>query len=378
MRTENTCTSPFDHVKEIGVDKLKFCIRSAQCDRLLSDLLQERFETLRAKATTHKFSSKGKAFRRRLGVRVGEGLVVIECEPNKPLYPWALTAEFNPNVYLRQGARAIVRLASFFRFLLGQEASRLLPNAVVTMLHVNADFDVNPLEGTLVVAKGKRGGAKVMYDFDGHGTLGSLYVGVLGSDRRLCIYDKATEVLHRECEKYANRILMALASDKWDIQVSKLREKFSGPDRWRLEVRCEPKDAIPVSRITDFASCFDGIRFLHLPTDTPPFNTSLGRLFVASARSDGINVALKTLDDNERRRFNRGIDRLQDLEWFDTEILRDAIADTIAKLSPLFAPPRRRLKVRSADMPSAGSQPPHSPQPTQQGAPFANPNRPKL
>lgn len=378
LKTEDTRTSPFDHVTEIGIDKLKFCIRSTQCDRLLADLLQERFDTLKNKATTHTLSSQGKAFRKRLRVQVGEGLIVIECQPNKDLYPWAATVEFNPNVYLRQGASAIAHLASFFRFLFGREASRLLPNAVVTRLHVNVDFDVNPLEGALVVAKGKRGGAKVMYDFDGRGTLGSLYVGVLGSDRRLCIYDKAMEVLHRECEPYAKRILMALASDRWDIAVARLREKLGGPSRWRLEVRCEPKAVVAVSRITDFASCFDGIRFLHLPTDMPPFNTSLGRLFVASARSDGINVALQTLDENERRQFSRAIDRLRDLEWFDTEILRDAIADTIAKLSPLFAPPRRRLKVRLAATRSAVVQPLRSPRPIQRAATFVNPTRPKL
>lgn len=357
LKTEDTCTSPFDHVKEIGVDKLKFCIRSAQCDHSLAAILQERFDTLGNKAATRKFSSKGKAFRKRLGVPVGDGFVVIECQPNKDSYPWAATVEVNPNAYLREGEKAIARLASFFRFVFGHEASRLLPNVAVTTLHVNVDFDVNPLEGALVVAKGKRGGAKVMYDFDGQGTLGSLYVGVLGSDRRLCVYDKATEVLHRECEPYANRILTALASDRWDIEVSKLREKFSGPARWRLEVRCEPKTAVAVAAITDFASCFDGIRFLHLPTDKSPFNTSLGRLFIASARNDGINVALRALDEKERRQFSRAIARHGDLEWFNTEMLRDAIADTIAKLSPLFAPPRRRLEVRLTDARSDICQP---------------------
>ncbi|RQN40813.1 hypothetical protein EHZ25_00700 [Paraburkholderia tropica] len=66
--------------------------------------------------------------------------------------------------------------------------------------------------------------------------------------------------------------------------MAKLKEKLDGPPRWQLEVRSEPKDAVPVSDIADFATCFDGIRFLHLPHDAAPFNTPEGYLFIACAR----------------------------------------------------------------------------------------------
>ncbi|WP_183082327.1 hypothetical protein [Paraburkholderia sp. BL23I1N1] len=275
-------------------------------------------------------------------------MVLIECQPNTATYPWAATIEFNPNPYLRKGEKAIAQLRSFFRFLFGYDAQRILSHAFISVLHVNIDYNINPLEGTLVSAKGKRSGAKVMYDFDGHGILGSLYVGVLNSDRRLAIYDKAAEVLHRKLGPDANKILAALASDdKWDIEVSKLKEKLETPARWRLEVRCKrkPEDAVPVSLISEFASCFDGIRFLHLPTDVHPFNTSLGRLFITSARQNGIPLALRALDENERRQFNRKLSQLQDVDWFNAELLRDAIVQVINRLSPLFAPPQGRLQV---------------------------------
>ncbi|KGS54650.1 hypothetical protein [Burkholderia pseudomallei] len=335
---------PLDHIVEIGVDKLKYCIRTEQVDVALATLLQGQFDTIENKPGTKKLSTQRKAFRKRLQVPVGGSPVLIECQPNTATHPWAATIEFNPNQYLRKGEKAIAHLGSFFRFLFGLDARRVLSQAVVTTLHVNIDYNINPLEGTLVDAKGKRSGAKVLYDFSGHGVLGSLYVGALGSDRRLCIYDKAAEVLHRELAPHANKILATLASDRWDIKVSKLREKLADANRWRLEVRCEPKDAVPLSKIASFASCFDGIRFLHLPPDVRPFNTSLGRLFVASARSDGVPVALQALDVNERRQFNRAINRLPDVEWFNSELLSEAIGQVIGKLAPLFAPPHRRLE----------------------------------
>lgn len=340
-----TTAYPLDHIVEIGVDKLKCCIRTEHVDVAFAEFLQGQFDMLAKRPGTKKRSSQRKAFQRRLHVPVSGSYVLIECQPNKPTHPWAVTIEFNPNPYLRKGETAIANLARFLRFLFGPDAHRILAQAVVTMLHANIDYDINPLAGTLVDAKGKRSGAKVLYDFGGDAVLGSLYVGALHSDRRLCIYGKAAEVLHRELGPQANQILAALASDGWDIEVAKLKEKLGGPPRWRLEVRCEPKDAIPVSDITDFASCFDGIRFLHLPHDVAPFNTPEGRLFIACARNDGINAALNALDTNQRRRFTRKLAQQQEVDWFNAELLRDAIGQVIGRLSPLFVPPQQQLKV---------------------------------
>lgn len=346
MKEPTLC--PLDHIVEIGIDKLKCGIRSEDVDESFTALLQEKFESLAKREGARKHSSQRQAFRQRMSVRVGGEYVLIECQPNKATYPWAATLEFNPNPYLRKGEAAIDNLARFFRCLFGYDAHRILSHAFVSMLHVNVDTDINPLQGTLVDMAGKRSGAKVMYDFDGDGMLGSLYIGVLNSDRRLCIYDKAAEVLHRKLGPHANRVLAALASDdKWDIEVSKLKKELAMPDRWRLEVRnkCKPKDAIPVSRIADFASCFEDVRILHLPVDAKPFNDSLGRLFVANARNDGIPRALRALDPNERRRFDRKLNQLRDADWFNEAVLRDAIGQAIGKLAPLFARPRRRLEV---------------------------------
>lgn len=347
MKESTLC--PLDHIVEIGIDKLKCGIRSEDVDDSFTALLQEKFASLRSRPGAHRHSSQHQAFRQRMSVSVGGEYVLIECQPNKATYPWAATFEFNPNPYLRKGEAAIDNLARFFRFLFGYDAHRILSHAFVSMLHVNIDTDINPLQGTLVEAKGKRSGAKVMYDFDGEGVLGSLYIGVLNSDRRLAIYNKAAEVLHRELGPRANRILAALASDdKWDIEVSKLKQELKMPERWRLEVRnkCKPKDAIPVANIAEFASCFEGMRLLHLPVDAEPFNDSLGRLFVANARNDGIPRALRALNPNERRRFDRKLNQLPDADWFNEAVLREAIGQVIAKLAPLFAPPPpSRLKV---------------------------------
>jgi len=345
---KESALTPLGHIVEIGIDKLKCGIRSDDVDDSFAALLQEKFESLRNRRGTHRHSSQRQAFQQRMSVLVGGEYVLIECKPNKATYPWVAIFEFNPNPYLRKGDKAISHLGSFFRFLFGYDAHRILSRAFVSMLHVNVDTDINPLQGTLVAAKGKRSGAKVMYDFDGEGVLGSLYIGVLKSDRRLIIYNKAAEVLHRELGPKANRILAALASDdKWDIEVSKLERKLEMPDRWRLEVRNkrDPKHAVPVANIADFASCFEGIRLLHLPVDADPFDTSLGRLFLANARIDGIPLTLQALDPNERRRFNRILNQLQDVDWFNEALLREAIGQVIAKLAPLFAPPPSRLKV---------------------------------
>jgi len=174
---EFTGTLPLKHIVEIGVDKLKFCIRSEHVDHALALFLQQQFDLLRNKPGTRSLTSQRYAFKQRLHVPIGGELVLIECQPNTATYPWAVTVEFNPNPYLRKGDKAIAHLGSFFRFLFGHETSRLLSQAVVSMLHVNIDYDINPLEGTLVEAKGKRSGAKVLYNFDGHGLLGSLALG---------------------------------------------------------------------------------------------------------------------------------------------------------------------------------------------------------
>ncbi|WP_201446481.1 hypothetical protein [Burkholderia gladioli] len=346
---QKNATYPLDHIVEVGVDKLKCCIPAKYVDAAFAKFLHGQFDVIARRPGVKKRSPQRKAFQRRLQVPVGGNPVLIECQPNKPEYPWAATIEFNPNPYLRKGEKAIANLAQFFRFLFGPDAHHILAQAVVTMLHANIDYDINPLEGTLVEAKGKRSGAKVLYDFGGNGVLGSLYVGALHSDRRLSIYDKAAEVLHRELGPLANKILAALASDEWAIAVAKLKEKLDGPPRWRLEVRCEPTDAVPVSNIADFSSCFDGIRFLHLPHDVAPFNEPEGRLFIACARNDGINAALNALDANQRRRFARKLAQQQEFDWFNAELLRDAIGQVIGKLSPLFAPATpSRLKVMDA------------------------------
>lgn len=347
MKKSTLC--PLDHIVEIGIDKLKCGIRSEDVDDSFTALLQEKFALLGNRPSTHKHTSQRQAFRQRMSVRVGGEYVLIECQPNKATYPWAATFEFNPNRYLRKGKAAIDNLARFLRFLFGYDAHRILSYAFVSELHVNVDTDINPLQGTLVDVKGKRSGAKVMYNFEGDGMLGSLYIGVLQSDGRLCIYDKAAEVLHRELGPHANRVLAALASDdKWDIEVSKLKKELQMPDRWRLEVRNKrkPQDAVLVSRIADFASCFESVRILHLPVDAEPFNDSLGRLFVANARNDGIPRALQALDPNERRRFSRKLNQLPGVDWFNNALLREAIGQVLAKLTPIFAPaPPSRLKV---------------------------------
>ncbi|WP_301236977.1 hypothetical protein [Pandoraea cepalis] len=347
MKESTLC--PLHHIVEIGIDKLKCGIRSEDVDDSFAALLQEKFALLANRRSTHKHTSQRQAFQQRMSVRVGGGYVLIECQPNKSTYPWAATFEFNPNPYLRKGEAAIDNLSRFFRLLFGYDAHRILSHAFVSMLHVNIDTDINPLQGTLVDMKGKRSGAKVMYDFDGEGVLGSLYIGVLNSDRRLSIYNKAAEVLHRELGPHANRVLAALASDdKWDIEVSKLKKEQAMPDRWRLEVRNKrkPQDAVPVSRIGDFTSSFESLRILHLPVDAEPFNDSLGRLFIANARNDGIPRALQALNPNERRRFGRKLSQLPGVDWFNEALLREAIAQVIAKLAPLFASrPTSHLKV---------------------------------
>jgi hypothetical protein len=341
-----TRSFPLDHVREIGLDKFKAAIPTRALDPVRLEFLQERFLELKERGA-HGLSAKQKAFKNRMSVRVGGEDVLLECLPNREAYPYAATIEFNPNPFLRRGQKAIDNLAHFFRFLFGHDAPQILSQAIVTMLHVNVDFDINVLEGTLVAAKGKRGGANVMCNFDGDGTLGTLYVGVLGSDRRLCIYDKATEVLHRELGPHANKVLAALASDKWDIEIGKLREKLAGPPRWRMEVRCQPKGGRPVSELTEFASCFEGILLLHLPPERAPFNTALGRSFVRNALHDGIPAALQLLGELDRRRFNRAISKQDDVEWFNAELLYDCIRTVIDKLAPVFRT-RKRILVPGA------------------------------
>jgi hypothetical protein len=335
---------PLNNVVDIGIDKMKFCLPRASVDTdFPADIEQRLKEAANGKRP---YSAKGKPFGLRMPAIVAEETVLVECKPNKESYPYVFTAEFNPNKYFARGDAAIVSLARFFRYVLGHDAHRLLAGAVISRLDVNVDFSINILEGTLVEVKGKRGGANVMCNFDGTGTLGSLYIGALGSDHRLRVYDKAAEILRRELKSDAGKMLRALASpDDWPITVKKLREAAAAPVLWRMEVSCEPKPARPVSEIASFASCFDGIRFLHLPTDRKPYNDSMGRTFVSLARHVGIPTALRALDVADRRRFTSAISRLERVDWFSAEALQDFIKRSLDRLGPLFRPPALRAPI---------------------------------
>ncbi|MDW3687601.1 hypothetical protein RA280_38895 [Cupriavidus sp. CV2] len=344
-KTTKVSTHLPDHVVDIGLDKIKLNVLAVNIDHDRIAFIEQRFGELKEHGAKAR-SGKGKAFKNRLSVQVAGEPVLIECSPNRDGYPYAFTAEFNPNPFLGKGEKAINRLATFFRTLFGHDAPRVLAQAVVSRLDVNVDFDINPLEGTLVSVKGKRGGANVMCDFDGSGTLATLYIGALGSDRRLCIYDKAAQTLKSEMKPEAGKILAALASPTdWSMAVHKLRERTSGPTHWRMEVRCLPKPARPVAQLGELASCFDGIALLHLPINRAPFKTSMGKLFVGLARHVGIPVALQSLDELDRRRFNLAISKLDQVEWWNADILRDYIAAAIDRLAPLFRPPARHLSV---------------------------------
>jgi len=344
-RRKITSAFPLDHVFAIGIDKLKLALLVKHMDDALVAFIEQQLSDLE-KTGAKKKSVKGRAFRNCLSVRVGDGYLRIEWSPNRVKYPYWLTIEFNPNHYLRAGADAVRELASFFRFLFGIDSARILSQALALRMDINIDFNINVLEGTLVSVAEKRGGANVMRNFDGKGTLATLYVGVLGSDCRLTVYDKAAETLRRELKSAASVILAALASPKgWQLEVKKLEGKEKAvPNHWRMEVRCQRKGGCPLSQVTELASAFDGVQLFHLPPDCKPFNESLGRTFMGLARHVGIPVALQALDEHDRRAMQRAISKLEQVQWFNAEILRDFIEAAIEQLAPMFrAPERPRL-----------------------------------
>jgi len=331
---------PLDHVVSIGVDKSKLALLGKHLDASQIEFIEQQLSDL-DKGEAKKQSVKGRAFRNCLSVRVGNGYLRVEWSPNRTEHPYWLTVEFNPNPYLRAGAEASHELASFFRLVFGVDTARIMSQALVLRMDINIDFDINVLEGTLVSMKEKRGGANVMRDFDGKGTLATLYVGVLGSDCRLTVYDKAAETLRRELRPTASVTLAALASPNgWQLAVRKLKSKESiVPNHWRMEVRCQRKGGYLLSDVTGLASSFDGVRLFYLPPDRAPFNESLGRTFMGLARYVGIDVALQALDGNDRRRMQRAVSKLDQVEWFNAEILRDYIKAAIERLGPMLCAP---------------------------------------
>lgn len=338
---------PLDHIAYIGLDKMKFCVLKTYVKQPDRDAIARCFNELEA-GSAQKLSAQNKAFQLRLAVMVAGEQVVIECSPNRLGYPYEFTAEFNPNYFIHGGVGALNELATFFRRVLGLGARDMLFNSVVTRFDVNVDFDINPLDGTLVSSKGKRGGANVMQNFEGDGTLGTLYVGALGSDRRLIIYDKAQEVLTRELAPQAGKLLAALASPEWNTMVKKLSALADEPPSWRVEVRGLPKPALSIKQLPTFSRCFDSIGFLHLPTDRAPFNTSLGRSFIGHARHVGVQVALQSLDEPDRRRMNRAISKLDTVEWWNTDILAGCISAALDKLAVLFTSPTQTIAEKGS------------------------------
>lgn len=347
LQRKITSAFPLDHVFAIGIDKLKLALLVKHMDDALVAFIEQQLSDLEKNGAKKK-SVKGRAFRNCLSVRVGDGYLRIEWSPNRAKYPYWLTVEFNPNHYLRAGAGAVRELASFFRLLFGVDSARILSQALVLRMDINIDFNINVLEGTLVSVAEKRGGANVMRNFDGKGTLATLYVGVLGSDCRLAVYDKAAETLRRELKSTASVTLAALASPKgWQLVVRKLQAKEKEktiPEHWRMEILCQRKGGYLLSQVTELASAFDGVQLFHLPPDCKPFNESLGRTFIGLARHVGIPVALQALDEHDRRSMQRAISKLEQVQWFNPEILRDFIKAAIEQLAPMFrAPERPRL-----------------------------------
>ncbi len=341
-----TCNKfPLDHVFATGIDKLKLALLVKHMDDVRIEFIEQQLADLEKGGAKRK-SVKGRAFRNCLSARVGNDNLRIEWSPNRVVYPYWLTIEFNPNPYLRAGADAVRELASFFRFLFGVDTVHIMSQALVLRMDINVDFDINVLEGTLVSMKGKSGGANVIRDFDGKGTLATLYLGILGSDCRLAVYDKAAETLRRELKSTASVTLAALASPKgWQLVVKKLKGKEKTiPNHWRMEIRCQRKGGYLLSQVTELASAFEGVQLFHLPPDSEPFNESLGRTFMGLARHVGIQVAMKALDEHDRRSMQRAISKLDQVEWFNAEILRDYIGTAIEQLAPIFrAPERPRL-----------------------------------
>jgi len=335
-------TFPLNHIVGYGIDKLRISFSKADFDADRLDFLRKRFNELRQNKKGRPWHPQGNPFKESLLVKVNGENIQIDRDPGRENFPFAFAIEFNPNNHLKHAAKTnpMNNVLGFLKYLLGHDAQQLLRRAFISRLDLNVDFNINVLENTLAHAKGKQGGTNVMCDFGRGGVLGSLYVGALGSDRRVCIYNKAAEVLTREFAAESDKMLAALASPKWNTVVQQLRDKNrSNPPRWRVEVRCLPDPAHPVAQIADFGTCLDHVKFLHLPTEQKAFNTSLGRTFVALARHVGIPVALQGLDPNDRRSIDRAINKLDRVEWWNGDVLRAFVRKALDQLTPLFHAP---------------------------------------
>jgi len=347
-KSQPKSTHPLEHVIHIGIDKLRLSFSKNSFDEISLNDLNKKLDELKKREGTRAHSSKGKPFKNRISVKVGNHHILVECSNDSARYPYGLACEFNPNDYLKgsEGNR-IGSVVVFLKSLLGYDAPRLISEACVSRLDLNVDFDKNVLDGTLIQVKGKRGGSTVMCNLDGHGALGSLYIGVPDSNRQVVVYDKAAQVLKEKLAPHSDKILTALTSKKsdedWDFLIKKLEDAMPKPV-WRMEVRCRPKPALPVFRMLELADAFDDIRLMYLPPDRKPFDDSLGRTFVRLAAQVGIPAALQALHEHERRKFNTAVAKLPEVDWWNAEVLRECIDNVLNRLTPLFETPKPKLR----------------------------------
>ena len=349
------------YIRGIGIDAFEFFIPNDATYRANAEEIVQNFDDYGASS----LSAYSGPMSRRLRVKVAGKNLFADAAPKMPYFPRGVVFKFNPN---RFSDAELQEVFTVIRRLLGINWASLLQGARVTRLDLNLDVALD-LCGVLIRAPYVRSGVNVLRIVDGKAKPGSIYFGGNNSRQRLRLYDKKLEVLCRTLGPCSEMIWAAIesASRAWPMKLSDIREFAEGEPLWRVEVVFKLKGGLLYSQIEDeIADCFSDYTLLVLPVDVPPFNDSMGRLFVQLASYAGLHVALQLLEPNEARRFKAAIAAKPPLEWWTPELYTQHVAKALRRLDPLLKSPGvtyRTIPNRTRDPSSAAndttSQPAH-------------------
>lgn len=298
-------------------DKLKIAFA---CDDISSGLAEEITTGLNDlvsndRATVISTNKKGYRNRYRIPLNDDGDSLIIDINPHDPQRTyWRMVWEYNPSKLNKDQRIALMLLA---KEILGTDYRRLLSNVCICELHVAVDFPVKISE-VAIESRDKSASAVWGKTIDGRGLLQTLYFGSSTTDHHQTAYDKRDEVLAALVRKHRTTL------SKLSASADGMDERLRLEDRQRLS-RCP----VPLHRLDDLREPFAGFHIYTYEDAETHLHDQVGRLVLAVAKAQGLQVALKLLDKSSKETVRRALAKCQ-VDWWQASTYSRAVHKVLA------------------------------------------------
>jgi hypothetical protein len=151
----------------------------------------------------------------------------------------------------------------------------------------------------------------------------TLQLGKSSGGRIAKAYDKSREIMSAEASRASTTLK--------DLEF--LSKKLG--KRMRIETRLKPRAPFHLWEVEGLGNPFEGIELYALPSEQGIFNTDMGRLFRAAVLIDGVDMALRRIQDKTMaRKFKQAVAEHR-VEWWNPREFDDAMLEAI-KLTGMF------------------------------------------